>query len=124
MCQMLLSINPEHVENIINGSKQFEYRKFRCKSDVDKILIYSTAPEKKIVAEADITEIIEGDINYVWKHTKNHAGISYEFFQEYYKDKEKAVAYRLGNIAEYTEPRTLSYYGLTHPPQSFRYLSD
>ena len=39
MCKMLLSINPEYVESIIQGDKLFEYRKFRCRDDVDKIVI-------------------------------------------------------------------------------------
>jgi len=122
MCQMLLSINPEHVENIINGTKQYEFRKVRCKSDVDKIIIYSTAPQKMIVAEADIKEIIEDDVVKVWRLTKPLAGISYAFFRAYYKGKKKAVAYRLGNIEVYEKPRRLSDYGLTFPPQSFIYL--
>ena len=54
MCQMLLSINPEFVESILNGTKLFEYRKFRCREDVDKIIIYATAPQKQVVAEAEI----------------------------------------------------------------------
>lgn len=37
MGKILLSINPEHVENILNGSKKVEYRKAKCRSDVDKI---------------------------------------------------------------------------------------
>lgn len=43
---MLLSINPEHVENILSGVKKIEFRKVRCKSDVNKIIIYATAPQK------------------------------------------------------------------------------
>ena len=34
MYQMLLSINPEHVESILCGKKQFEFRKVRCKEAV------------------------------------------------------------------------------------------
>ena len=66
MCQMLLSINPEHVENILSGVKKIEFRKVRCKSDVNKIIIYATAPQKMVVGEAEIEEIIEDDINKVW----------------------------------------------------------
>ncbi len=122
MYQMLLSINPEHVENILNGKKQYEFRKVRCKSDVDKIIIYSTAPQKMVVAEAEIEEIIEDDIIEVWRQTKALAGISYDFFRAYYKGKKKAVAYKLVNVEAYEEPRSLSYYGITFPPQSFVYL--
>ena len=27
MCVILLSINPDHVENILNGTKRYEFRK-------------------------------------------------------------------------------------------------
>ena len=52
MCKILLSINPEHVENIFNGNKKYEYRKIKCKEKVDKIIIYSTAPIMQVVGEA------------------------------------------------------------------------
>jgi len=51
MCKMLLSINPEHVENILRGGKTYEYRKILCKRKVDKIVIYSTCPVKRVVGE-------------------------------------------------------------------------
>ena len=40
MYNMLISIKPEYVENIFNGSKKYEYSKIRCKQDIDKIIIY------------------------------------------------------------------------------------
>ena len=49
MCKILLSINPEHVENILDGTKKYEYRKKSCKKDIDRIVIYSTHPVKKVV---------------------------------------------------------------------------
>jgi len=119
---MLLSINPEHVENILSGKKLFEFRKVRCRADVDKIVIYSTAPIMRVVAEAMVEEIIEDDVLTVWNRTKEYAGISYNFFRKYYKGKKKAVAYRLGDVEAYEEPRSLSYYGIEYPPQSFVYL--
>ena len=69
---MLLSINPEYVESILQGKKIYEYRKFRCRDDVDKIIIYATAPQKQVVAEADIADIIEDDILSVWRQTKKY----------------------------------------------------
>jgi predicted transcriptional regulator len=122
MCQMLLSINPEHVRNILGGTKLFEFRKVRCRADVDKIIIYATAPKKMVVAEAEIEEVIEGTINDVWRQAKDYAGIRYSFYRSYYKGKKKAVAYKLRNICAYQEPRSLSDYGVDYPPQSFIYL--
>ena len=54
MCRVLLSINPEYVEKIFSGEKEFEFRKNRCKSDVNKMVIYCTSPVMKVIGEADI----------------------------------------------------------------------
>ena len=120
---MLLSINPQHVENILNGTKQFEYRKRCCRrTDVDTIVIYSTYPVMKVVAEVSVEEIIVDTIKKVWNKTKNYAGISEEFFLEYYEGKEQAVAYKLGVIKKFPKPKKLSDFGVSHPPQSFMYI--
>ena len=58
MCAILLSINPNHVENIMNGTKRYEYRKVACKRHVDKILIYSTNPIMRVVGEADVEDVL------------------------------------------------------------------
>lgn len=123
MCQILLSINPEHVENIMLGTKRFEFRKVRCKSEVDKIIIYATAPIGKVVGEVDIAEVIEDGVAAVWQLTREFAGISFEFYESYYEGKQKAVAYRLGKVKEYRIPKSLSDFGVNFAPQSFVYLT-
>lgn len=122
MCKMLLSINPEYVASIIQGNKQFEYRKFRCRDDVDKIIIYATAPTKAVIGEVEIAEILEDDVLRIWQQTKEYSGVSYPFFRQYYKGKKKAFAYRLKNLIVYDEPQSLEDFGVSCAPQSFRYL--
>lgn len=122
MCKILLSINPEHVENIMSGKKQYEFRKVKCKEKVDKIIIYSTFPVMKVVGEADVDDVIVNSPENVWKKTSSKSGISKNFFDEYYKDKKKAVAYKLVNIIKYDTPKQLSYFGISTAPQSFVYV--
>ena len=123
MCKMLLSINPEHVENILSGKKQFEFRKVRCREDVDTIVIYSTYPVMRVVAEVSVEKIIFGDILDVWHSTKKYSGISYNFYRRYYKGKKTAVAYKLGDIKEFSKPKKLIDFGISYAPQSFVYLN-
>ncbi|MDE5782492.1 MAG: ASCH domain-containing protein [Lachnospiraceae bacterium] len=123
MCQMLLSINPKYVASILQGKKLYEYRKFRCRADVDKIIIYATSPQQQVVAEAEIEDIIEDDVLSVWRKTKNYSGITYAFFRKYYRGKKKAVAYRLKNLVIYEEPLSLEDIGVSCAPQSYRYIS-
>jgi predicted transcriptional regulator len=120
---MLLSINPEYVEKILNGEKTFEYRKFKCRDDVDKIVIYATAPVKQVVAEASIANIVEDSLLEVWRITKNQSGITYNFFRKYYKGKKRAIAYHLKDITIYDSPLTLGDLGVSVAPQSFRYIN-
>ena len=120
--KILISINPEHVENIINGSKKFEYRKIAAKQDISSVVIYETTPVKRIVAEAEIIDVLILSPDELWKQTKQASGISKEFFDEYFKGKKIAYAYKLGKVKVYETPKTLLDYGVKNAPQSFIYL--
>ena len=124
MCRLLMSINPEHVENILSGNKKFEFRKTKCKEHVDSIIIYSTSPVMKIVAEAEVTDIIEDTPQAIWKKTKYAAGIDKSFFDADYEGRSTAVAYVLGKIIRYESPKFLSDYGVKAAPQSYVYVRD
>jgi len=123
MSTILLSINPEHVKNIFNGTKQYEFRKVRCKKEITKILIYSTSPIMEVVGEAAVEIILEDDPETVWKLTSDAAGIDLDFFNEYYLGKEKAVAYKLRDVKKYRSPKPLSDFGVSSAPQSFVYVN-
>ncbi len=123
MCRILMPINPEYVDEILAGRKKYEYRKIKAKRDnIDKMVIYSTSPIMKVVAEVDIKEIIEENPKKLWNITKNESGITKSFYEKYYKNKDKAIAYKLGKIKIYDEPKSLSDIGVNYVPQSFIYL--
>lgn len=124
MSSILISINPEYVEKIFDGSKKYEYRKVKCKKTVDKMVIYCTSPVMKVVGEAMIEEIIEGTPEKVWDITKNASGVGKEFFDKYYLNKNTAIAYKLKNVVKYNIPKELSDYGIKTAPQSYVYLED
>lgn len=58
----------------------------------------------------------------VWQQTAELSGISKELFDSYYAGKEKAIAYRLGEVRKYESPKRLADVGVTSAPQSFVYL--
>ncbi len=120
--KILISINPEHVENIIKGIKKYEYRRIAAKQDISSIIIYETNPVKRIVAEAEIIEILMYAPEELWQLTENESGISKEFFDKYFEGKEIAYAYKLGEIKVYDEPKSLLDYGIKTAPQSFVYI--
>jgi predicted transcriptional regulator len=121
--KLLLSINPEHAENILRGTKKFEFRKVGSRRTVSRIVIYSTAPVSMIVGEVEVTGMVGGSPEEVWQQTAKLSGISKEFFDRYYAGRDKAVAYRLGEVNEYESPKRLADFGVASAPQSFIYLS-
>ena len=122
MRKIIVSIHPEHVKNIINGTKKFEYRTKVAKSDVKKIIIYETAPIKKVVAEAEIIEVLMMKPEDLWEETKEQSGISKSFFDSYFENRDVAYAYKLGEVKVYEQPKTLEEFGLRCAPQSFAYV--
>ncbi len=120
--KIIISINPEHVENIINGTKKYEYRTKAAKQDISSIIIYETVPVKKIVAEAEIIEVLELSPEDLWNETKEFSGISKDFYDDYFKNRNVAYAYKLGKIKVYKEPKSLLDFGVKYAPQSFVYV--
>ena len=116
MKNIVISINPEHVK------KKYEDRTRAAKSDVNKIIIYETTPIKKVVAEAEIIEVLAMDPEDLWEQTSEYSGITKSFFDSYFNNRDIAYAYKIGKVKKYDEPKTLQEFGLKSAPQSFAYV--
>lgn len=122
MCTILLSIKPEYTNRILEGSKKFEFRRSIAKRKVDRILIYSTAPEMKVVAMVEVLGVEQDSPKNLWQKTRANAGISRPKFMNYFSNRTVAYAYRLGALQKFDKPKTLAEYGITAAPQSFVYV--
>ncbi|MGL5597930.1 MAG: ASCH domain-containing protein [Aeromonas sp.] len=122
--KVLLSIKPEFVEKIFDGTKKFEFRKNAFKKvGITSVVIYATMPVGKVVGEFDITDLITDDPAIIWAMTGNHAGIDKAFFDSYYDNRQRAVAIGIGKVRRYDQPMPLIELGIgSTPPQSYRYL--
>jgi len=122
---VLISIHPEHAYNILAGKKVFEYRKVIPSKGVTHLVLYCTAPVKKIVAVAEVLDYVVGSPTHVWNLTVYGSGISRQFFRNYFSGQRSANAIVLGTIYKMPvaiELRELR--GKKTPPQSFSYLDD
>ena len=117
---VLISIMPKYVKQILNGNKKFEYRKSIPKNKFDTILIYSTVPDKKIVAIAKVEKTLKLSIKELWDTTKKYGGISKKSFFEYFKNRKIGYAYKLGKIKKIN--KFISDINIKHPPQNFMYV--
>ncbi len=122
---VLLSIKPEFAYKIFAGTKKFEFRKtiFRCQ-DVRKIVVYASSPVQRVIGEFEIEEILNDEIEIIWEKTSQFSGISRQFFDTYFQDKDEAYAIKVGKVRKYNTPKLLADYNIKYAPQSFMYLSN
>ncbi|HAE1144341.1 TPA: ASCH domain-containing protein [Salmonella enterica subsp. enterica serovar Newport] len=122
--KILLSIKPEFAESILNGYKKFEFRKtiFRNK-EVRAVIIYATMPVGKVIGEFEIEKVLSSQPDELWDMTKKYAGITRDFFDEYFSERDKGFAIAVKNPLRYDTPISLNELipGAV-PPQSFRYI--
>lgn len=119
----ILSIKPQFVEEIISGRKRFEFRKKNFKKRVRKVYIYSTSPVCRIVGEFLLGNILEGKPDIIWALTCNSAGITREYFDKYYGNRDIAYALEIRSFKSYIDP--INPYSILEgfsPPQSFCYV--
>jgi len=123
--RVLLSIKPVHALNILGGHKTFEFRRRLFSRDVTTVVIYCTLPIGKIVGEFDIDGILESTPASLWRKTSKGSGISKDYFDDYFRGRDRAFAIQIGEVRIYSaqiEPDDLLR-DFT-PPQSYMYVKD
>lgn len=125
--KVLLSIKPEFVDEIVSGTKKYEYRKSIFKRrDISTVVIYATKPYGKIVGEFEIDNIIEDKPSNLWKQTKEFSGITKKFFNDYFNGREIGFAIKIKDFIKYDIPIDLYEYdrNIKVAPQSFCYIME
>ncbi len=120
--RVVLSIKPEFVERILDGTKRFEFRRTIFKEPVRSVVVYSTMPVGQVVADFDVKQIHQLPVHDLWTMTKDYAGISEERFLDYFKGKEFGYAIEIRTVNRYQEPLSLSLDFGVGPPQAFVYV--
>jgi predicted transcriptional regulator len=120
--KVVLSIKPQFANKIFDGTKKFEFRKAIFKNqNVTSVLVYASSPVQKVIGEFEIGEIFNFDLKTLWDKTKEHSGITEDYFYEYFENREQGFAIQIKNQVRFTKPKCLRKdYNLT-PPQSFSY---
>lgn len=123
---VLLSIKPEFALAIFAGKKKFEFRKAVYRNpEVETIYVYASAPLSKVIGTFSVDEVIEHHPEDLWKKTSSGAGISREYFDQYFEGRERGYALKVRETELFKEFVSLiDMFGLRHPPQSFRYVSE
>ncbi|MEA4986309.1 hypothetical protein SDC9_38527 [bioreactor metagenome] len=121
--KVLLSIKPQFAIKIFDGTKKFEFRKSMFKnSNINTVVVYASSPMQKVIGEFTIDEIMEESPDALWEKTKKHSGITKEFFDEYFFNRDRAFAIKVKEANRYQQPLDLIDFDLSFAPQSFVYL--
>ncbi|WP_332604742.1 hypothetical protein [Acinetobacter sp. ESBL14] len=121
---VLLSIKPKFADAIFAGEKKYEFRKaiFKDKS-IKVIYVYASAPISKVVGTLYVDEILARQPTLLWEATSEDAGISEDYFYEYFANRKLGYALKVERAKLFDEPKLLQdMFGISHPPQSFCYV--
>lgn len=121
----LLSIRPEYVERILDGTKRVEFRKTKLSSELRYVVVYCTSPVKRVVAFFRVGAVVQGAPRHIWAQYRNVAGVSYALFRDYYQESNSAVAIEVDQVFQLRKPIALrDLDDELSPPQSFQYVPE
>lgn len=126
---LFISVKPEFVEKIFNGSKTIELRKSapNVKKD-DIVIIYATSPIMAVIGVCRVKNIISNKPTKLWSEYSDKFGIDRKRYFEYYEGKEIAVGIVLKDVKKISKEIPLSKlrakFRNFHPPQTFRYFDN
>ena len=132
---VLLSIHPEWAEKIYSGEKEVEWRKtFPTEATPGMpVLIYETSPIRKVTGlfywiskEAFIIREPDFDgqeINPVAQKLIDAGCVTLEDLEKYQAENGRLYAWNVRGKMKFSEPRTLSDYGVKRAPMSWQYVT-
>lgn len=121
--RVLISVKPEFASKIFDGTKKYEFRRSIFKnSDIKSVVVYASSPTQKVIGEFEIERIINTNVEALWNETKEHSGITEEYFMKYFVGKEEGFAIKIKDVKRYSEPLCIKADFQATPPQSFIYI--
>lgn len=125
---IVVSIKPEFVSKIFDGSKRIELRKScPAASPGDLMIVYSTSPEMAVVGICKIQEVIKSSPEEIWEKHSDLLGIDIGRFNDYYSNSAYAIGIVIENAKRFKSKIPLSrikaQFPRFMPPQTFKYVS-
>lgn len=125
LTNVILSIKPIYANAIMDGIKKVEFRKKIFKKPVDKVFVYSSSPDKKIIGYFTIGNIVEDSPQKLWEKYSDIGCISKEDFFNYYKNMESGFSIKIESYKKFNkgvDPAEI--FEKFCAPQSYFYLEE
>ena len=125
---LLISIQPQYVDQIVQGRKTIEFRrKFPCSNHIHgkKIWIYSTSPIRAVIAVAEVEAVQRMPVHKLWDRYNSGGCIAKTSFYSYFQGTSHGCAILLAKVERLTKHITLKSLKKNgfHIPQSYRYVT-
>lgn len=122
---IILSIKPKWAELIYSGQKTIEWRKsFPKAENIDKVLLYETAPVKAITGFFTLQEIPFYLVSSVCAQPEQiikNGCVPMVDLIKYRANVDCIYGWMIDKVTKFEEPLPLSYVDLKRPPQSWCY---
>ncbi len=124
---LLISIKPQFVSKLLDGSKSLELRRVKPRViNGDIVLIYETSPTMALVGYGIVESVISDAPNKLWNNVGNRSGVTRSESNKYYLGAEIGYAINFSQVNCLATPVNLPSLRKRiegfHPPQSYRYL--
>ena len=121
---VILPLQDPYMDQIIDGTKNYEFRKYRLKSSVKRIWFYRTAPHSSIT---HICEILPARARNAGDPALKENDLGNEEFNTRHKDSEGYdFAYKIISVYAIKKPLSLSnireFHGFKSAPRGLVYL--
>mgnify|MGYP002672946961 CR=1 FL=1 len=121
----LLKIDEKYCDEILEGSKSYEYRK-RCPEWMApgcKVVLCSSDAPFTLLAMFEVGEIVADRPNEVWLRTHVRGFINHETFSNYFRNQSQAFAFGIKTLRKFVDGKTVSsIMGGDYIPHSFDLL--
>lgn len=119
---VLLSIKPKYANAILAGVKLVEFRKLTFKKEIERVYIYSSAPEQRIIGYFTIDNIVSDTPKRLWRQFSDVGSISEQDFFEYFANKEVGYSIKIKSVKKFTKSKNpKEIFENFVPPQSYMY---
>lgn len=127
--RLVMSLKPKFARAVISGDKHVEIRRSFASRWVDeRVCIYSSAPDQRLVGEANIQKVINADPEQIWSLYGPEMCCDRAEFDAYAKGASELAAIRLSQVVKYDRPVPLADIRALNrhfsPPQSYRTVTE
>lgn len=123
---VLLSVKPRYADQIVDGTKQVEFRRIWAHEPVHWIAIYSSSPTQKIVGIVEVESVVAASASTLWTlNGTRGGGLTRTELRSYFSGKATGYAVMLGRVLRPEVPiEPAKIVQGFRAPQSFRYLTN